>query len=97
TCDAAYRFSLGSGPLSVAAVAHTNRWSPDGTISLMQNDLGSGVVAGKSSAPYSLILNEGRVRGLGKEPVPIRVPAAPAAPSPADEPRPGILYQYLTT
>jgi hypothetical protein len=95
TCGADYRFPLGGGPLSAEAVTRTDRWSPDVCVTLLQNDLVSGVVAGKSSAMYGLVLNEVLTRVLGREPVPVLVPADLGA-APGSEPTPSLLYQYLT-
>jgi hypothetical protein len=102
TCGAEYRFALGtgSGKLSVAELARTNRWSPDMSVSLLQNDLVSGVVAGKSSALYGIVLNEVLVRVLGKEPVPVLVPVELATAGGGGgeaEPPDSLLYRYLTT
>ena len=67
--------------------------SVDVTLPLYLNDLTSGVVAGKSSALYGLVLNEVLERALGRAPVPAIVP-----PEPLDEVSGGrLLYEYLVS
>jgi hypothetical protein len=67
------------------------RASVDVTLPLYLNDLTSGVVAGKSSALYGLVLDEVLERVLGREPVPAIVPAEPL--DAASDGR--LLYDYL--
>ncbi len=73
-CGARYRFRLGRGELSFDEVAETNRWSPDVMLPTVLNDLASGVVAGKSSAIYGMVLNRVLREALDKEPIPMLVP-----------------------
>ena len=48
------------------------------------NDLASGVVAGKSSAIYGIVLNRVLREALDKEPVPMLVPEGLTSPGPDD-------------
>lgn len=69
-----HRFSLGRGERSLAELEATGRWSPDVTLPLYLDDLVSGVVAGRSSAMYGIVLAWAQRKLLGTEPVPILVP-----------------------
>jgi len=73
-CGARYRFRLGRRDLSLDEIAQTHRWSPDVLLLIFVNDLASGVVAGKSSAIYGMVLNRVLREALSKEPIPILVP-----------------------
>jgi hypothetical protein len=73
-CGASYEFQLGSRSLSMDAVAATGRWSTDVTLPLYLNDLASGVVAGRSSALYGMVLNEVLQKVLAREPIPMLLP-----------------------
>lgn len=73
-CGAFYRFHLGSSSLSVGELATTGRWSTDVTLPIYLNDLASGVVAGRSSAMYGMVLNEVLEKVLGRRPVPMLLP-----------------------
>jgi hypothetical protein len=73
-CGATYRFRLGHRDLSLDEIAQTHRWSPDVLLPTLVNDLGSGVVAGKSSAIYGMVLNRVLREALGKQPIPMLVP-----------------------
>jgi hypothetical protein len=73
-CGARYRFRLGRRELSLDEIAQTHRWSPDVLLLIFVNDLASGVVAGKSSAIYGIVLNRVLREALSKEPIPILVP-----------------------
>jgi hypothetical protein len=73
-CGASYEFQLGSRTLSMDAVAATGRWSTDVTLPLYLNDLASGVVAGRSSALYGMVLNEVLQKVLAREPIPMLLP-----------------------
>lgn len=94
-CGRAYAFHLGRGRLSLAEIARTRRWSPDVTLPLLLNGYVSGLVAGKSSALYGLVLNEVLTRVWGRRPVPMLVPerfeALANAPAQVDS----LLYTYL--
>lgn len=73
-CGAFYRFHLGSRSLSVGELAATGRWSTDVTLPIYLNDLASGIVAGRSSAMYGMVLNEVLEKVLGRRPVPMLLP-----------------------
>jgi hypothetical protein len=73
-CGALYRFHLGSRSLSVGELAATGRWSTDVTLPIYLNDLASGIVAGRSSAMYGMVLNEVLEKVLGRRPVPMLLP-----------------------
>jgi hypothetical protein len=74
SCGATYRFRLGRRDLSFDEIAETHRWSPDVLLPTLVNDLASGVVAGKSSAIYGMVLNRVLREALDKEPIPMLVP-----------------------
>jgi hypothetical protein len=59
------------------------------------NDLSSGVVAGKSSALYGIVLNEVLRTVLGKRPVPMLVPKALAQDGQSDGGVDSVLHRYL--
>jgi hypothetical protein len=104
TCECGVRLTLARDGASARAVCRCGREtrfdlagelpehaSVDVTLPLYLNDLTSGVVAGKSSALYGLVLNEVLERALGRVPVPAIVP-----PEPLDEGSGGrLLYEYL--
>jgi hypothetical protein len=73
-CGATYRFRLGRRELSLDEIVQTHRWSPDVLLPTLLNDLASGVVAGKSSAIYGMVLNRVLRVALDKEPIPMLVP-----------------------
>jgi hypothetical protein len=73
-CGATYRFRLGRRELSIEEIVQTHRWSPDVLLPTLVNDLASGVVAGKSSAIYGMVLNRVLREALDKEPIPMLVP-----------------------
>ncbi len=73
-CGATYRFRLGRRQLSFDEIAQTRRWSPDVLLPTLINDLASGVVAGRSSAIYGMVLNRVLREALEKEPIPMIVP-----------------------
>ena len=83
-CGTTYRFRLGRGELSLDEIAETHRWSPDVLLPTLLNDLAGGVVAGKSSAIYGIVLNRVLREALDKEPVPMLVPEGLTSPEPAD-------------
>ncbi|MDF1667606.1 MAG: hypothetical protein P1V97_38065 [Planctomycetota bacterium] len=90
-----YRFSLGHGPLDFKEIADTKRWSPDVCVPIFFNDFVSGVVVGKSSALYGLVLNRVLERGLGQRPVPMLVPDFDAEEK---KPEPdSALYHFLVS
>lgn len=89
-----YRFRLGGGVLSLDELEATGRWSPDVTLPICLNDLVSGVVVGRSSALYGLILNEVLIKVLGRAPVPMFLPPGFLDPQPAD-PNLTLVGEYL--
>lgn len=74
-CGAIYRFHLGAHRLSVAELAATGRWSVDVCLPLFVDRLVSGMVVGRSSASYGLVLNQVARTVLRTSPVPMLVPA----------------------
>jgi hypothetical protein len=73
-CGASYEFHLGSTSLSSREITRTGRWSPDVTLPMYLNDMASGLVAGRSSALYGLVLNEVLEKVLARRPIPMLVP-----------------------
>lgn len=92
-CGAAHRFHLGSATLSLGELEGSGRWSPDVSLPVHLNHLASGIVAGRSSALYGLVLNEVMERVLGVRPIPALVP--PGLPADAGE-GDTLLLEYLT-
>ena len=82
-CGATYRFRLGRRELSFDEIVQTHRWSPDVLLPTLVNDLASGVVAGKSSAIYGMVLNRVLREALDKEPIPMLVPEGLTSRPPA--------------
>ncbi len=74
SCGTEYRFDLGSGTPSPEEIIATGRWSADVSLPVYKNNLVSGVVVGRSSALYGLVLNEVVTKILGGTPVPMLVP-----------------------
>lgn len=72
-CGRAYRFRLGDQALTIDELAADGRWSVDVTLPAYLTALVSGVVGGRSSALYGLVLNEVAARVLGRDPVPVLV------------------------
>ena len=89
-CGETYRFHLGSGRLSIDAIADGNAWSPDVSLTLFLNDQVSGYVAGASSgAYYGLVMAQVLRQVFGKRRVPILLPQF-------DDTRGGgLLHRYL--
>lgn len=69
-----YRYPLRS--LSPAALEGRVGWSPDVTLPLLVARRYSGLVAGRSSALYMLVLGDALRRVLGQAPLPVLVPTA---------------------
>lgn len=93
-CGRTYRFPLGGPTRSVASLAATGRWSLDVTLPVFLAPLVSGVVAGRSSALYGLVLDRVLTDVLGGEPVPMLVPTPVGG---AGALRSGsLLYDHLT-
>jgi hypothetical protein len=95
-CGKEYRFHMGAGAAALGELGETDRWSPDVTLPVYVNGLVGGMVVGRSSALYGLVLNEVVAKVLGERPVPMLVPAdltqVLAAPSHPDS----LLFDYLT-
>lgn len=90
-CGEAYRFYLGSGHLSMDAIAGYADWSPDVSLTLFLNDLVSGYVAGASSgAYYGLVMAEVLRQVFGKRRAPILLPRLDGTAAGS-----GLLYHYL--
>jgi hypothetical protein len=95
TCGASYTFHLGSRRLSIDEVAATGRWSTDVTLPLYLNDLASGVVAGRSSAVYGMVLNEVLEKVLTRSPIPMLLPADLPAVLDAGAETESLLQRYV--
>ena len=90
-CGETYHFHLGSGRLSIDAIADAADWSPDVSLTLFLNDLVSGYVAGASSgAYYGLVMAEVLQQVFGKRRVPILLPRLDGTGVGS-----GLLYRYL--
>jgi hypothetical protein len=74
SCGATYRFHLGNRVLSLGELGPTGRWSPDVSLPVYLDCLFSGLVAGRSSALYGLLLGEAVRQVLGRRPIPMLVP-----------------------
>jgi hypothetical protein len=94
-CGQDYRFYLGRDTLSMAAIAETNRWSPDVCFPIFFNDLVSGFVAGKSSAIYLIVLNKALRQVLDKTPVPILVPKSLGVNGSESPKIDSLIYRYF--
>jgi hypothetical protein len=75
SCGSEYRFHLGSSALSIEKIEATGRWSTDVTLPAYLNGLAGGLVAGRSSALYGMVLNDVVERVLGQGAIPMLVPA----------------------
>lgn len=96
SCGTAYSFHLGTSTLSGDEVMATGRWSPDVTLPALLNDLFSGVIVGRSSGLYGLVLNEVVAKVLGGTPIPMLVPED-LAPVLSEEAPGSLVYDYLTS
>jgi hypothetical protein len=94
-CGAIYRFHLGSRSLSVEEIAATGRWSTDVTLPIYLNDLASGIVVGRSSAIYGMVLNEVLEKVLGRRPVPMLLPPDLPAVLAAEAETESLLQSYV--
>jgi hypothetical protein len=95
SCGTGHRFHLGAGTPSASEVIASGRWSTDVSLPAYLNDLVSGVVVGRSSALYGLVLNEVVAKVLGGTPVPMLIPGELS--SVLEDESPGsLLYEYLT-
>ena len=68
-------YELGRSELSVAELDRQVRWSPDVTLPVLVNDRFSGMVGGRNSALYMLVLREVMRKVLDMAPVPLLVPS----------------------
>lgn len=68
-------FPLGRRGDDPGALLATQRWSPDVTLPVLLNDTFDGVVAGRSSALYLMVLAAAMRAALGMRPIPVLVPA----------------------
>jgi hypothetical protein len=95
SCGTEHRFHLGAGTPSADEVIATGRWSTDVSLPAYLNDLVGGVVVGRSSALYGLVLNEVVTQVLESTPVPMLIPPRLAEILEAD-PAGSLVYEYLT-
>jgi hypothetical protein len=95
SCGTEHRFHLGSGTPTPGEVIATGRWSMDVSLPAYLNDLVSGLVVGRSSALYGLVLNEVVAKVLGGTPVPALVPPRLSEILETDSPG-SLMYEYLT-
>jgi len=95
TCGEDRRFHLGGRTLSLGELEATERWSVDVTLPVYLNDLASGVVAGRSSALYGLVLREVLEKALGRRAIPVMLPDDLADTLEDDPVADGALYRYL--
>lgn len=95
-CGVTYRFHLGAHRLSVAELAATSRWSVDVCLPLLVNGYVSGMVGGRSSALYGLVLNRVATTVLGMSPAPMLVPADLPEAMPHPDQSNSTLFGYLT-
>lgn len=94
-CGQRFLFNLGSRILDASEIVETNRWSPDITLPMMLNDFVSGIIVGRSSALYGIILNSVIQRVFGKNPVPGLIPRALGEDNSTLR-YDSLLYRYLT-
>ncbi len=69
-----HRFELGRDALSLAELDGKVAWSPDVTLPLLVAERFSGLVAGRSSALYLLVLHDALRRTLGRPGLPVLLP-----------------------
>ena len=93
-CGEEYRFYLGGPHLAIDEILATDRWSADVTFLIYLNDLLSGMIPGRSSALYSLVLAQVTRRVLGGQPIPMLLPSELASSPPAGPD--SLLHDYLT-
>jgi hypothetical protein len=95
-CGALYRFHLGSDSLSIGELAATGRWSTDVTLPVYLNDLASGIVAGRSSAIYGMVLNQVLEKVLGRRPIPMLLPTELSAVLATGGEKESLLQRYVS-
>ncbi|MEM7117100.1 MAG: hypothetical protein AAF614_32000 [Chloroflexota bacterium] len=91
-CGTDYRFYLGKQKLSTAEITNTGRWSVNVMLPILMNPFTSGMVAGKSSALYGIVLNAILREVLCQKPIPMLVPTSMA---PANDEPDSLLYRYF--
>ncbi len=89
----AYSFPLGTRGNDLDAILAAGRWSPDVTLPVLLAGRFAGMVAGRSSALYSLVLTSAMRAALGRDLGPILVPAALGEDLPGPD---GLLQAWLT-
>jgi hypothetical protein len=94
-CGQEYRFFLGSKVLSLAEIGQTGRWGPDVSLPVLLNRQVSGLIMGKSSALYGLIMKEVLAKVLGQTPVPFLIPKSLAETGSVGEVYDSLIYHYL--
>jgi hypothetical protein len=95
SCGGHARFRLGDGTPGLGELEETELWSVDVTLPIYLNEMASGVVAGKSSALYGLVLNEVLECVLRRPPIPIVVPSELAEEEPSGLPGDSLLHRFL--
>jgi len=95
SCGSDARFRLGEGAAGLGELEDTELWSVDVTLPIYLNDMVSGVIAGKSSALYGLVLNEVLERVLRRRPIPMVVPSELANDASSESPGHSLLYAFL--
>jgi len=96
-CGEDYSFFLGTNNLSIEQIAQTNRWSVDVLLPAFLNNLVSGLVAGRSSGLYLMVINSVLRQVLGVSPVPILLPVGLDPLSSSPEIIDSLLYDYFNT
>ena len=94
-CGEEYEFHLDTPALHIDEVVATGRWSTDVTFLVYVNDLTSGMIPGRSSALYGLVLGQVNRRVLGGTPVPMYLPSELASTASTGRPD-SLVYDYLT-
>lgn len=93
-CGNDLTFFLGSKILSAISITQTRRWSLDVTLPLFLNEFLSGVVLGKSSALYGIILNKVLQYLFYESPIPGIIPDALATEG-CQSRAPSLMVRYL--
>jgi hypothetical protein len=94
-CGQEYRFFLGSKVLSLAEISRTGRWGPDVSLPVLLNRQVSGLIMGKSSALYGLIMKEVLAKALGQTPLPFLIPKSLAEGGGGGDGYDSLMYHYL--
>jgi hypothetical protein len=93
-CGLPVRLHLGSRRIDTTELIESGRVSPDVTLPLLLNDLVSGVVLGRSSARYGLVLNGVVERVFERKPTPGLIPGVLREPAPVGR-RAGLIQDYV--